>query len=547
MGADGDTPYLMRGVTRMATDSSALVSSSAYLNDPDLRDWVALVMLRRNGPDFPPERETPQLTAILSRVQDPARLAQLVAEERKINPPFDTWVVARPDFSAALSGGDFPSGSLGAWLIEAGGEAAPVGDQAAVSDADWVSHRLKATFAIERRLIGAGPDHFGEMTAHFFRLAGLFKVLSPELAGELCVVHILGALRFLPRTILHYPQVWMTALDCMSRGDATGLRAPLFMAPLEDLLTLTPQAARERLGLDDVVDADTDAASRAWVEAADAPPMAASSTLVSTSKYLNHAGLRRWCAQEMLRKNGPDLPPPAGSFQMIQFLERDLQDYDQLDALFTRERKLYPALDAWFARGKIPTYTKDDLRRYPPGSVGARYLKYVDDNNFELDFHDPYEPTNHFQWVRRMRSRNHDIEHIVTGGGFDYMGELVPYYLLLTQLFRFFTPELAGALAQMYMFGSLRYTVRTVLHCPQAWPTAMASIQRGIRVGMASENLYIADYEPILHLSVAEAREALGVREAQDVDTSEMAWLWGAESHRAMIAASAKRAADTRR
>lgn len=539
MSADGDTPYLMRGVTRMTTESSALVSSSPYLNDPDLRDWVALVMLRRNGADSPPELEMPQLAAILPRVQDPARLARLAAAERRVNPAFDAWLAARPAFDAASSGSGFPSGSLGAGL-EATVAAA---NEAALSDAAWLSRRLAATFAVERRLIGAGSDHFGEMTAHFFRLANLFKTLSPDLAGELGVVHILGGLRFLTRTVLHYPQVWMTALDCLSRGDAIGLRTPaLFMAPLGELLALAPSAARERLGLGDLVDVDTSAASKAWVEAADAPAAPASSTLVSTSKYLNHAGLRRWCAQEMLRQNGPDLPPPAGSFQIIQYLERDLQDYDQLDALFTRERKICPALDAWFTRGKIPTLTKDDLRRYPPGSVGALYFKYVNDNNFELDFHDPYEPKNQFQWARRMRSRNHDIEHIVTGGGFDYMGELVPYYLLLTQLFRFFSPELASALAPMYMFGSLRYTVRTVLHCPQAWPTAMASIRRGIRVGMASENLYIADYEPILHLSVAEAREALGVREAEDVDTSEMAWLWGDASHRAMLAASAERA-----
>ena len=69
------------------------------------------------------------------------------------------------------------------------------------------------------------------MTTHFFRLANLFKHLQPELAGELCVQHILGALRFLPRTILHYPQLWLTGMDCMTRGDDIGLAAPpLFMA-----------------------------------------------------------------------------------------------------------------------------------------------------------------------------------------------------------------------------------------------------------------------------------------------------------------------------
>ena len=47
-----DIPYLLRGINPVATDSSVLVSSSKYLNNPELRDWVATHMLRRSGGIF---------------------------------------------------------------------------------------------------------------------------------------------------------------------------------------------------------------------------------------------------------------------------------------------------------------------------------------------------------------------------------------------------------------------------------------------------------------------------------------------------------------
>jgi hypothetical protein len=33
-----ETPYLLRGINQLTTDSSILVSSSKYLNNPQLRD-----------------------------------------------------------------------------------------------------------------------------------------------------------------------------------------------------------------------------------------------------------------------------------------------------------------------------------------------------------------------------------------------------------------------------------------------------------------------------------------------------------------------------
>ena len=48
-----DVPYLLRGITQLSTASSTLISSSKYLNNPRLREWVATELLRRKGPDLP--------------------------------------------------------------------------------------------------------------------------------------------------------------------------------------------------------------------------------------------------------------------------------------------------------------------------------------------------------------------------------------------------------------------------------------------------------------------------------------------------------------
>ncbi|HEY3696696.1 hypothetical protein [Phenylobacterium sp.] len=271
-------------------------------------------------------------------------------------------------------------------------------------------------------------------------------------------------------------------------------------------------------------------------------PPAGHSRLRSSSKFLNHPGLREWCARDMLRKNGPDQASPAGGYQMIRILEDELQGDARVEDLLAAERRVHPGLDAWLDRAYVPTFTAADLQDLPETSLGKIFYDYIVERNFELDFHPPM-PKTMYALTRLMRARSHDIEHILLGAGFDYLGELVPAYYCLTQLHKEFSPELAGELSQLYMLISLRYTVRTVLHYPETWPTAMECIARGIRAGEQSDFTYMANFEPYLHLSVPEAREALGIRGVADIDTEPMSLKWGDASHRALVEASARRAA----
>ena len=67
---DNDTPYLMRGTRQVATESSTLVSSSPYLNNPRLREWIATAYLRRSGKDRPTSADAYELHTILRDILD---------------------------------------------------------------------------------------------------------------------------------------------------------------------------------------------------------------------------------------------------------------------------------------------------------------------------------------------------------------------------------------------------------------------------------------------------------------------------------------------
>lgn len=254
-----------------------------------------------------------------------------------------------------------------------------------------------------------------------------------------------------------------------------------------------------------------------------------SSVLVSSSKYLNNPRLRDWLAMILLRRNGADMPPQAEMHEFLGILD-SLRDYDHIETMFTQERKVNPELDNWFREGFISTYAIDDFRDYAPGTLGGTFHQQMTSGDYEIQIVPWSAPKSQLDFYNLRSGQTHDFEHILCGGGFNFMGELVPYWYRLTNIFRFITnPELAAEVSMIQIFGSLRYTVRTMLHYPQVWPTAVNAIQRGMRVGQESDALFLKKLEPCFHLPLAEARAALGVRGVEDVDTSREGAFWASD------------------
>jgi hypothetical protein len=78
----GNPIVYMNGRRTVPTLSSVLVSSSRWLNEPAIREWIATESLRKNGADYPLLYGTHDLITAIDRVQDRDRVEKLIRAER---------------------------------------------------------------------------------------------------------------------------------------------------------------------------------------------------------------------------------------------------------------------------------------------------------------------------------------------------------------------------------------------------------------------------------------------------------------------------------
>ena len=252
-----------------------------------------------------------------------------------------------------------------------------------------------------------------------------------------------------------------------------------------------------------------------------------SSTLVSSSPYLNSPKMREWLTSAFLRRSGKDRPTSADGYDLHVVL-KEIFDIDRIEELFTEERKKSPALDKWFSEGFSSNFSKEELLAHPEGSLGHAFGRYLVDHGFEVDIVPRFEPRNQFEYYSLRSGQTHDFEHIVTGGNFDILGELVPYFARLANVPRFLSPELAGLVNAGQLLGAFRLMTRTGLHYQAAFPAALAAMQAGTQVGEQSDAIFMMKYEDVFHLPIPEARAALGIRGApeKNVDTAAASLEW---------------------
>lgn len=273
-----DTPYLYQGINLLQTDSSVLISSSRYLNHPQLREWMATELLRRNGPDVPTPSGAYRLSFIIKEIQDFARIDALFEAERKRWPALDRWI--GEGFVSSFTKEDLaslPPDSVGglfyAHLRDSGFRIDIVPPYQPKGIYDYWLLRSGQTHDWEHIITHGGFDSLGEIVTGFARLENIYKHFSPELANELAVMQYLLSIRFVSRTALHYPHVWHDTWAAVERGRAAGKASDAYvLARYEDVFHLTPREARATLGVRGVDDtADTAAASRIW-DGVEVPP-----------------------------------------------------------------------------------------------------------------------------------------------------------------------------------------------------------------------------------------------------------------------------------
>ena len=260
-----------------------------------------------------------------------------------------------------------------------------------------------------------------------------------------------------------------------------------------------------------------------------------SSVLVSSSKFLNNALLRDWVATHYLRKNGPDRAVPADNLPLFAALDQVLDD-GAIEELFAQERRSNAPLDRWLTEGVLSAYRKEQFRDYAPGTVGGIFYHFLVDNNAEIEFLPRTQPKTCLEYFKLRHFETHDFEHIVTGAQFTLLGEIIPYWVNINNIFKYVSPELAGQLCVKYLLSSLRYLTRAMLHYPETWPTVSKCLELGLTVGQASECIFMFKYDDVFDLTPDEARRKLGVRNVFEVETVAASQIWAGVTPRSTTA-----------
>lgn len=248
-----------------------------------------------------------------------------------------------------------------------------------------------------------------------------------------------------------------------------------------------------------------------------------SSNLVSSSRFLNHSGLRDWLQLHLLRRNGPDLPIPADATLGLAQALNDMRTPDRMQALIDAEKERNPAFREWVEEKYLSPLTEEDFAKFPEESFGGRYYKYIKEFGISLNFgwaNTP--PSSDWEFIQKRNGQIHDFEHLMTGGQFNSLGEILPYIVRISNPHTHLLPEVATEFSLIYLFGGMRLLFRSFLHYPDTWPTVLELAERGLEIGRTSDPIMMMRYEDALPLSIPEAREMLGYRNAEDVDTQEM-------------------------
>lgn len=258
-----------------------------------------------------------------------------------------------------------------------------------------------------------------------------------------------------------------------------------------------------------------------------------SSVLVSSSRWLNDGRVREWISTENLRRNGHDYPLLYGLPTLMQAVD-EVRDVEDAERLVADERRRNPAFDRWLNEGFVSTYTKDDLKAYPEGSVGRQLFEYMDEfdlspelNSRILDNPD-WKPANTLDYWNLRMGQTHDAYHILGEVGFGSVAEYFITGVITGNVFRHLGAELAGALMTVNTLIMFPWMTRTMLHYPGAWPDLWRNLSYGYEVGQQSDMLFTAKFEDIMHLTPADARAALGWRGHRDgIDSRQASLIFG--------------------
>lgn len=237
-----------------------------------------------------------------------------------------------------------------------------------------------------------------------------------------------------------------------------------------------------------------------------------SSVLVSNSAYLNNAELRHLIAQEMLRRNGSDLPNTAFIPEVAQIL-MTLEDWGRIMALFEEEKARLPRFAEWCERKSLADFKKDEVKDCAPGTLGAALHDFMVNSGYELDiFYREIQVVNDLTYYLRQTALTHDIEHIVSGFGPNHGGEIALLNANMHSKARYFHPELAAFFSRVQSYLKAKTIMKDGLYYAEAAALNLEAEYQGAVQGRNWKYpLMLADWRGMVDWQIADIREELGI------------------------------------
>ena len=237
-----------------------------------------------------------------------------------------------------------------------------------------------------------------------------------------------------------------------------------------------------------------------------------SSVQVSSSRYLNHAGLRALIAQEMLRRNGPDLPNTAYIPEVAQILH-ELEDMAEVIGLFEAEKARLPRFREWLEKRSLSNFTIAELEHCKPGTLGEKIRDFMVNSGYQLDlFFQEVQVVNDFTFYLRQTAVSHDIEHMVTGFGPNHGGEVALINANLHAKARYFRPELNAFFSRIATYLKAKTIMKDGLHYPQAMALNLEAEFLGAEQGRNwAYPIMLVDWRQYVDVQIDDIRKELNI------------------------------------
>jgi ubiquinone biosynthesis protein COQ4 len=163
-------------------------------------------------------------------------------------------------------------------------------------------------------------------------------------------------------------------------------------------------------------------------------------------------------------------------------------------------------------------YTPEELRKYPPGSLGREFAEAVLAHDFDPEFyrdyygHGPPRFDSDEEYLRFRVRQTHDLVHVLTGFAMtEFPGELGMQAFLAVQTRRPFSIALVG-------FGLIRIVLK-----PDELPRTLHQVAKGLAMGYAARSLVGHRFEEDWAKPVEQWRAELGLIEEASFEFRAMA------------------------